>query len=117
MRDLLDFVSLSLLPSWCWRVAADWLRQGDASGIVSRRLVTACAEGAVGPAGDVRSTAAQAIGRADAASIAAIPWSAACYPVALTTIADPPPVLWTRGRIDALSAPAVAIVGSRAASP
>jgi DNA processing protein len=35
----------------------------------------------------------------------------------LTTIVDPPPVLWTRGRIEALSLPAVAIVGSRAASP
>ena len=38
-------------------------------------------------------------------------------PRRLTTIVDPPPVLWTRGRADALSAPAVAIVGSRAASP
>jgi DNA processing protein len=35
----------------------------------------------------------------------------------LTAIVDPPPVLWTRGGTDVLSAPSVAIVGSRAASP
>src|SRR5262245_38320116 len=117
MIDLLDFVSLSLLPPWCWRVAAEWLRSGDASSDVSRRLIAACAEDAKGDSPDVHSIAGGAMRRADAASIAAIPWSAPSYPVALTTITDPPPVLWTRGRIDALSVPAVAIVGSRAASP
>jgi DNA processing protein len=117
MIDLLDFVSLSLLPPWCWRVAAEWLRSGDASADVSRRLIAACAEDAKGDSPDVQSIAVGAIRRAGAASIAAIPWSAASYPVALTTITDPPPVLWTRGRIDTLSVPAVAIVGSRAASP
>jgi DNA processing protein len=117
MTDLLDFVSLSLLPPWCWRVAAEWLRKGDASAIVSRRLVAACAHGAAADSADIPSIAADAIRRASAGSIAAIPWSAPSYPIALTTIADPPPVLWTRGRLDSLSAPAVAIVGSRAASP
>lgn len=39
------------------------------------------------------------------------------YPALLATIADPPPVLWMRGQCDAWSAPAVAIVGSRAATP
>ncbi len=39
------------------------------------------------------------------------------YPPALREIPDPPPVLWLRGRIDALHAPqAVAVVGARAAS-
>jgi DNA processing protein len=38
------------------------------------------------------------------------------YPATLTTIIDPPLVVWTRGRAGALSAHAVAIVGSRAAS-
>ena len=117
MIDLLDFVSLSLLPPWCWRVAAEWLRKGDASAIVSRRLVAACAHGAAADSADVQSIATDAIRRASAGSIAAIPWSAPSYPIALTTIADPPPVLWTRGRLDSLSAPAVAIVGSRRPSP
>ena len=117
MADLLDFVSLSLLPAWCWRVAADWLRRGDPPGGVLRRLQAACARDEPDPSVDVRSLAADAIRRSASASIRAIAWSDAAYPVALTTIADPPPVLWTRGRVEALSAPAVAIVGSRAASP
>jgi DNA processing protein len=114
--DLLDFVSLSLLPVWCWRVAADWLRRGDASHAVVRRLLDACAQDTPDRSVGVPSLAADAIRRAGAASIAAITWSDAAYPVPLTTIADPPPVLWTRGCAAALAAPAVAIVGSRAAS-
>jgi DNA processing protein len=39
------------------------------------------------------------------------------YPTALAAIHDPPTTLWIRGRADALRAPSVAIVGSRAASP
>ncbi len=39
------------------------------------------------------------------------------YPPLLATIPDPPGELWVRGRIDILAAEAVAIVGSRAASP
>jgi DNA processing protein len=38
------------------------------------------------------------------------------YPPLLATIADPPPVLWTLGEADVLTRPAVAIVGSRAAT-
>jgi DNA protecting protein DprA len=117
MADLLDFVSLSLLPPWCWRVAADWLRRGDPPDAVLRRLLAARSRDEPDQNIDVRALAADAIRRAGDASIAAIPWSAPSYPAALTTIADPPPVLWTRGRVEALSAPAVAIVGSRAASP
>ena len=39
------------------------------------------------------------------------------YPTALAAIHDPPEQLWVKGDIDALQAPSVAIVGSRAASP
>ena len=39
------------------------------------------------------------------------------YPSALATIIDPPPVLWARGSVESLDAPAVALVGSRAGSP
>jgi DNA processing protein len=45
-----------------------------------------------------------------------LPWNDPRYPPALTTIEDGPPALWYRGRIEALEAPGVAIVGSRAAS-
>ena len=117
MADLLDFVSLSLLPPWCWRIAADWLRRGDPPAAVLRRLLAVRTRDEPDEQVDVRTLAAAAIRRAAGASIAAVPWSDPSYPAALTTIPDPPPVLWTRGRAEALSAPAVAIVGSRAASP
>ena len=39
------------------------------------------------------------------------------FPTALAAIHDPPHELWIRGDLDALRGPAVAIVGSRAASP
>jgi DNA processing protein len=38
------------------------------------------------------------------------------YPAALTGIADAPPVLWARGRIDLLERPMLALVGTRNAS-
>lgn len=45
-----------------------------------------------------------------------IAWNDARFPSPLLAIADAPPVLWYRGVLDALFAPAVAIVGSRSAS-
>lgn len=39
------------------------------------------------------------------------------YPALLACTTDPPPVLWTRGSLDVLGRPAVAVVGSRAATP
>src|SRR5207247_3640771 len=65
----------------------------------------------------LQTRADAAVRRAAEGGITAVPWSDPAYPVALTTIADPPPVLWTRGCVDSLSRPAVAIVGSRAGSP
>jgi DNA processing protein len=61
--------------------------------------------------------AAASLADADARGVAPIFWQDASYPVALTTIVDPPPVLWTRGSIDLLQHPSVAIVGARAATP
>lgn len=56
--------------------------------------------------------------RAAAASrgIRAVAWNEPEFPAALLTLTDVAPALWFRGRLDALDAPAVAIVGSRAAS-
>ncbi len=39
------------------------------------------------------------------------------YPAALLTMPDPPPLLYIKGRLDVLQARAVAIVGSRSATP
>jgi DNA processing protein len=117
MTDLLDFVALSLLPLWCRLRTAERLRAGDPPDAVLRQL---CADHWLDDphhASELRTRAEAAVRRADEHGIVAVTWSDAAYPVALTTIVDPPPVLWTRGRVDALSLPAVAIVGSRAASP
>jgi DNA processing protein len=53
----------------------------------------------------------------DNGQVVAIPRGDVRYPAALDAIHDPPPVLWTKGRLESLCGPMVAIVGSRAASP
>ncbi len=63
-----------------------------------------------------RGRAAEAIAVAAARGITVVAWGAPEYPAPLAAIPDPPPVLWVYGVVDALARPAVAIVGSRAAS-
>ena len=48
---------------------------------------------------------------------ALLAWDDAAYPSALLTIGDPPPVLHYAGKLDLLNRPALAIVGSRNATP
>lgn len=60
--------------------------------------------------------AAHALRRAGELGLAALPLGTAGYPPGLAEIADPPPVLWSRGDPADLHRPGVAIVGSRAAS-
>ncbi len=43
-------------------------------------------------------------------------WADEAYPASLLAIPDPPPLLYAKGRIELLSRPALAIVGSRSAS-
>jgi len=117
MNGLLDLAALSLLPSPAWRHAADALRAGEPAGAVLTRLAAARRPDGPDYERALRADAAHAVARAREAGITPIPWNDAAYPAALTTIADPPAVLWTRGRAAALHAHAVAIVGSRAASP
>lgn len=64
-----------------------------------------------------RSTAVRALADAARHGIEPLPWGARDYPPLLARIADPPPLLWVRGAAPLLSLPAVAVVGSRAASP
>jgi DNA processing protein len=54
--------------------------------------------------------------RAARDGISVIAWDDPVFPPALHAISDMPVVLWYRGSLDALDAPAVAVVGSRAAS-
>jgi DNA processing protein len=54
--------------------------------------------------------------RASANGINVLAWNDPLMPFQLTAISDLPPVLWYRGSLECLKQPAVAIVGSRAAS-
>jgi len=116
MTDLLELVALSRLSPHCWRRAAECLRAGDSAPRVLQRLADALWPDDPRRLTELRADAADALAHAERDAIAALAWNDPAYPVALATIVDPPPVIWTRGRVDALSAPAVAIVGSRAAS-
>jgi DNA processing protein len=117
MAELLDLVALSLLPSRMWRLAADALRQDHQPARVLSDLVIGRWPDAGSRLATLRADAAAAIDRAQAGALTALAWGDTAYPAALTTIPDPPPVLWTRGRHAALSGLSVAIVGSRAATP
>jgi DNA processing protein len=64
-----------------------------------------------------RAAASAAIVAGRHAGIEPVPWFDPRYSALLNCIVDPPPVLWIRGDPAVLSLPAVAIVGSRAATP
>jgi DNA processing protein len=97
-----EAVALSLIPDLSRIGLGQRLRAGDPALLYEASRLRAEAR-------DVRC-------RAEAAGIGVLPWNDAQFPAALLAMADPPPVLWHRGSLDALRAPAVAIVGSRAAS-
>ena len=63
-----------------------------------------------------RGAATEALQAARGADMDVVTWSDTRYPTLLAAIADPPPVLWIRGQVEALRTPAVAVVGSRAGS-
>jgi DNA processing protein len=65
----------------------------------------------------VQALADAQLAQARRAGTSALCLMEAAYPALLAAIPDPPPVLWVRGRIDVLTSPAIAVVGSRAASP
>ena len=115
--DHLGFVALSLLPIHTWRDIGERLRAGDAPAVALDRLVTARWPLEPHRSSALLAAAAAALARGAERGLTPIVWSDAAYPPALTAIIDPPPVLWTRGSRAALERPAVAIVGSRAASP
>jgi DNA processing protein len=57
------------------------------------------------------------LARAARQGIRAVPFGDPSYPPLLLAIPDPPPILWLRGQPTALLGPAIALVGSRAATP
>jgi DNA processing protein len=117
MSDLLPLTALSLTPSWRWRGAAERLRGGEPPGAVLGRVLAERDPDGGADRATLIARATSAISRGAAQHLEPLPWTDASYPAALAAIIDPPFVLWTRGSRDCLRAPAVAIVGSRAASP
>ncbi len=115
--ELIEFAALSLLPPCCRLPVAEALRTGESARDTFDRVAAQRWPDEPDAIAAVRAKARAAARRAAAASVGAIPWSDPRYPTALAAIVDPPPILWTRGDPEALSAPLVAIVGSRAASP
>ncbi|MGH9410719.1 MAG: DNA-processing protein DprA [Vicinamibacterales bacterium] len=121
--DLHEAVAISLLPGvGRSRVAAafkDLREHGAAPALTVEHVIDACGVGGDRPviATAARREAARLLDDAARLGILPLPVDDDRYPPLLRTIADPPPVLWVRGRVEALSRAAVAIIGSRAASP
>lgn len=113
----IDWIALSLLPTWCLVGAAEALRAGAGAPDALDEILARHFRDAPGMRAELTRRAAAALERAGRNGLAPVCWDAASYPMALRTIPDPPPVLWIRGSTASLNAPAVAIVGARAATP
>ena len=116
--ELLTAVAVSMLPVSRLRACAAFkllqhLRGNDAL----EAVLAACRVTDPGASARAWQKAEVALGAAEAIHASPIPWFDARYPPLLGAIADPPPVLWVTGNAVFLTAPAVAVVGSRAATP
>jgi DNA processing protein len=118
--DLHTAVALSMLPASRLSVAAvfkEFHQFSDEN--VLDAVLDACG---VAPSeqaaikAQARLRAEKALHSAFLGAIEAIPSFDPRYPVLLACIPDPPPVLWIKGAPGVLSRPAVAVVGSRAAT-
>ena len=72
---------------------------------------------ALSRAAQARTRGRRALEAAAHANLIAVPFGSPTYPALLARIPDAPPMLWVSGNVEAASQPAIAIVGSRAASP
>ena len=119
--DLLNAVAVSLLPVSRLRAAAVLQELHQAGHAVTLDLLLDGLRIAPDLRGPMIATAHEAAAVAVAAAseleVHAIAWFDGRYPPLLTCIPDPPPVLWAHGDPHVLGRPAVAIVGSRAATP
>ena len=128
MDDLTDAVAISLLWTKCAtrrprRPRPSEPRQpdlpwtdGQGAGCLEIRLQALGVQDVDAEAAALRAEATRVIALARANGIAAISLGSPDYPIALARIPDPPPVLWTRGDLRPDDC-AVAIVGSRSATP
>jgi DNA processing protein len=119
--DVQTAVALTLVPVPRTRIAGalrDAARTSDPAAARLDRLLPAVGVASPSPStvtGLLRR-ASNALRRAADQGAHAVPWGDPRYPTALAAIPDPPAALWIRGDIALASRPAVAIVGSRAAT-
>ena len=110
-------VALSLLPAHAALAVAEGLRSGASAPAVLARVVSTYWPGDPSRYGRLMARGRRALTLASSSGLRAIAWSDPDYPAPLAAIPDPPPLVWVRGAVEALQRPAVAIVGSRAATP
>ena len=119
--DLQSVVALSVLPGISRLRAAAAFKDLSLSvpDVTLEQVVAVTAPGSSGAAllSEARAQAAKLMEDAAAGGIEPVRYDDERYPPLLRGIADPPPVLWVSGISRILSRPAVAIVGSRAATP
>ena len=124
--DVRTAVAASMLPASRAVVAAAFreLRHHEAAhgsaSVFLDLLWSACCAGEVLPAStisELMAAAGAALETGGSQGIIAVPLFDERYPPLLACINDPPPVLWVKGDFETLARPAVAVIGSRAASP
>jgi DNA processing protein len=118
--DLLNAVALSTLTGLTrGRAFAVYKELREQAGDVSLEEVIGCCGSRASAdrlAAEARVRAGTLAEAARAARIDIVGADDERYPPLLRAIADPPPVLWVRGKAEVLARPSVAIVGSRAAT-
>jgi DNA processing protein len=119
--DLLDALAVSMLPASRARAAAAFKELRLVSSTADPLLATLAAcrvpeEERASQAAVARSRAAAALDSSRGTPITPVALDAEEFPPLLGCIPDPPPVVWTLGNREAATLPAVAVVGSRAAT-
>jgi DNA processing protein len=121
---LLAAVTLSVLRPWCDTLVQRHVSDLSRTETDNRRLLNAIADGLGWSEAErgkrfarARVRAETALARGREAGLHVLDWRAASYPDLLRHIPDPPLVLWAKGEIAHLDRPAVAVVGSRMATP
>lgn len=123
MDILLTAVSVSFLPVSRLRAAAAFKEMrlsaphSSLEQVLEATGIRSDTAHGLAVAANARASAVAAIDTASALGFTAVPLGDLRYPALLGCIQDPPPVLWMRGDPAATSGPAVAIIGSRAATP
>jgi DNA processing protein len=118
MLDPEDAVALSFLHGrWRMRATATLRQTPPPTSVEAVLGLIETGRPVVRLAETLRRRARAALATAHGLGIEIIAWGAPAYPALLATIPDAPPALWIRGDPALLRQPAVAIVGSRVATP